>query len=71
MGTKEERNAQLDALKEAFKEHKDKKLDRLYKQRDFMNSILEKRGVSHRVQDDVINKLTAVSETDLDRFLTG
>lgn len=71
MGTKEERNAQLDVLKEAFREHKDKKLDRLYKQRDFLKTVLDKRGVSHRVQDDVINKLTAVSETDLDRFLTG
>jgi len=71
MGTKEERNARLDALKEAFKEHKDKKLDRLTKQRDFLKNILEKRGVSQRVQDDVINKLTAVSTTDLDRFLTG
>ena len=68
---KEVRDAKLDALKEAFEAHKTNKLNRLYKQRNFMKNILEKRGVSQRIQDDVLNRLGVVAETDLDRFLTG
>lgn len=68
---KETRDVKLDALKEAFEEHSNNKLKRLRKQRDFMKNILEKRGVSQRIQDDVLNKLGAIAETDLDRFLTG
>jgi len=71
VGLKEERDARLDALKEAFETSVETRLQRLRKQRNFLKNLLEGRGTTDRVQNDVLNKLGAVADTDLDKFLTG
>lgn len=71
MGTKAERDTQLDQLKLAFDEWVDRRIERYEKEADFLRRILEERGATDRVQNDVINELTVIAETDLNRFLTG
>jgi hypothetical protein len=71
MGTKAERDAQLDQLKLTFEEWVDRRIERHQKEAEFLRRILEERGATDRVQNDVINELTAIAETDLNRFLTG
>ena len=37
----------------------------------FLKNVLEERGATDRIQNDVLNKLTVVAETDLNKLLTG
>jgi hypothetical protein len=68
---KAERDAALDRLQDAFNNQVDNRLKRLNKQKTFLKNILEGRGTTERVQNDVLNKLGVIAETDLERFLSG
>jgi hypothetical protein len=68
---KARRDAQLDVMKTTFDEYVDKRIKLLEDRRDFLKNILESRGATERVQNDVLNKLTAIAETDFEKLLTG
>lgn len=71
MVDKAERDARLDELKAVFDEWVDRRIEREQNQVKFLKNVLEERGASERIQNDVLNKLTVVSETNLNKLLTG
>ena len=71
MVDKAERDAQLDQLKATFDEWVNRRIKREEDQVAFLKNVLEERGATDRIQNDVLNKLTVVAETDLNKLLTG
>lgn len=71
MADKATRDTQLDQLKTTFDEWVDRRIKREEAQVKFLKNVLESRGATERIQNDVLNKLTVVAETDLNRLLTG
>ena len=71
MADKAERDAQLDELKKTFDEWVDRRIKREKAQAAFLKNVLDDRGATDRIQNDVLNKLTVVAETDLNKLLTG
>ena len=71
MVDKAERDRKLDELKTTFDEWVDRRIAREKAQAAFLKEMLEARGVTERIQNDVVNKLTVIGETDLGRLLTG
>lgn len=71
MVDKAERDANLDALKTTFDEWVDRRIKREEEKVKFLKNVLDSRGATERIQNDVLNKLTVVAETDLNRLLTG
>ena len=71
MVSKTERDAGLDNLKTTFDEWVDRRIKREEAQVKFLKNVLEERGATDRIQNDVLNKLTVVAETDLNKLLTG
>ena len=71
MTDKARRDAQLDVMKTTFDNYVDRRIKLLEDRRDFLKNILESRGATERVQNDVLNKLTAIAETDFEKLLTG
>jgi hypothetical protein len=71
MVDKAQRDATLDQLKTTFDEWIQKRINREEAQAKFLKDMLEARGATERIQNDVVNKLTAVGNTDLGKLLSG
>ena len=68
---KVERDSKLDQVKTTFDEWIQRRIDREEAQAKFLKDLLEARGATERIQNDVVNKLTAIGNTDLGKLLTG
>jgi hypothetical protein len=71
MVDKAQRDATLDQLKTTFDEWIQKRINREEAQAKFLKDLLQARGATERIQNDVVNKLTAVGTTDLGKLLSG
>lgn len=58
-------------MKLTFDAFVDKRINLLNKRSTFLKNVLKGRGTTERVQNDVLNKLTAIAETDFEKLLTG
>ena len=71
MVDKAERDAKLDQVKTTFDDWIQRRINREEAQAKFLKDMLESRGATERIQNDVVNKLTAIGDTDLGRLLSG
>jgi len=68
---KEVRDAQLDALLEAFTDYIDKQIKRKENDVELLENILKGHNTPTAVSASVIDTVTVLAERDLSKFLAG
>jgi len=68
---KEARDAQLDALKEAFEKYIDDEIARQENMVTLLEGILEGHNTPTSVNKTVIDEITVLSELELSKYLAG
>ena len=71
MVDKAQRDTKLDQVKTTFDEWIKRRIKREEAQAKFLRDMLQARGATELIQNDVVNKLTAIGNTDLGKLLTG